>query len=811
MGKSTLMAQLATSAGVVLHQGASAPDPVSPLTLWDIPPSSTPGPLQALFPPGTRLVVAKRPDTPLAGLPRALLYTDHRIFGAADLLVTEAELADRLGPVEACRFVRATAGWPLLLSCSDPDPDTLSRFLQEEVIEPLPPPDLAHLVAALAPGRDRSDALLAFLPASADGPLRALLQAAVMRVLSRRTQSRPTAFALAQAFAEHGDLPQAIDAYHHAKRPDLALQCLIRGQADFFIHLYGAEAFDRALAPFPADFVRQHEVLMICAAMQALKRGDLPHARRLIAEWHGPSGNDPASVFASGSGYSFEFRAFRLVMLIYEDLPLTDDLLARAFCLLDDIPADAHRARGSFYNAILEFFIRSRRFAEAEEVAHCAGQHYQMAKVPLLSFYISLHQSIIRLMTGDPVAARRYAQTAQSDLALVPFESPPDHRLLTLLVACIDYEGGHVVPLARFLSREIDDFSRSEIWPSLIELTLHYGSLALCEHYSTQAARSFLDRWRLSQQRNPHRALVIDQHDVTVLQNGNRWQQAAERLTSLPGRITRSWVLSNGSELSRLTDRNEVATALLCARQMCFDAPNRPGLLETLAAIAGNLHLTARQRIGAEIWLAHCHRRRRNLSAARATLLKTFETVARLGAIAPLLEERAFLADLLAHKQIAPFLELSASAREVLRRLGAARLSTAGASGPAGSHHGPLPANPSVTELSVTEPSVTGPALAKSAGPNSGPDDRDSDILSDNGLGHPPLGLASAGRTTGLTRQEVRILQTLCEGGSNKFIAHALGLSEATVKFHLANSYRKLGCQNRRQAMQCAAGLGLIV
>ena len=111
----------------------------------------------------------------------------------------------------------------------------------------------------------------------------------------------------------------------------------------------------------------------------------------------------------------------------------------------------------------------------------------------------------------------------------------------------------------------------------------------------------------------------------------------------------------------------------------------------------------------------------------------------------------------------------------------------------------------------MTEPSVTGPALAKSAGPNSGPDDRDSDILSDNGLGHPPLGLASAGRTTGLTRQEVRILQTLCEGGSNKFIAHALGLSEATVKFHLANSYRKLGCQNRRQAMQCAAGLGLIV
>ena len=48
------------------------------------------------------------------------------------------------------------------------------------------------------------------------------------------------------------------------------------------------------------------------------------------------------------------------------------------------------------------------------------------------------------------------------------------------------------------------------------------------------------------------------------------------------------------------------------------------------------------------------------------------------------------------------------------------------------------------------------------------------------------------------------------EGASNKFVAHALGLSEATVKFHLSNVYRKLGCSKRREAIIAARSLGLV-
>lgn len=52
-----------------------------------------------------------------------------------------------------------------------------------------------------------------------------------------------------------------------------------------------------------------------------------------------------------------------------------------------------------------------------------------------------------------------------------------------------------------------------------------------------------------------------------------------------------------------------------------------------------------------------------------------------------------------------------------------------------------------------------------------------------------------------LTVRERQILMLLGEGHQNKVTAHRLGLSEATVKFHLRNIYRKLKAQNRTQAL----------
>lgn len=56
-----------------------------------------------------------------------------------------------------------------------------------------------------------------------------------------------------------------------------------------------------------------------------------------------------------------------------------------------------------------------------------------------------------------------------------------------------------------------------------------------------------------------------------------------------------------------------------------------------------------------------------------------------------------------------------------------------------------------------------------------------------------------------LSKREVGVLAHICSGETNKTIAKALGISDATVKAHLRSSFRKIGVQNRTQAAIWAA------
>ena len=71
-------------------------------------------------------------------------------------------------------------------------------------------------------------------------------------------------------------------------------------------------------------------------------------------------------------------------------------------------------------------------------------------------------------------------------------------------------------------------------------------------------------------------------------------------------------------------------------------------------------------------------------------------------------------------------------------------------------------------------------------------------------LGSPPEKAESAARDAGLSDKELGVLRALVTGLSNKQIARELWLAEQTVKFHLANIYRKLGVANRTEATRYA-------
>jgi two-component system nitrate/nitrite response regulator NarL len=62
-----------------------------------------------------------------------------------------------------------------------------------------------------------------------------------------------------------------------------------------------------------------------------------------------------------------------------------------------------------------------------------------------------------------------------------------------------------------------------------------------------------------------------------------------------------------------------------------------------------------------------------------------------------------------------------------------------------------------------------------------------------------------------LTPRELEVLQLLAEGLPNKAVAHRLGISEHTVKFHVNAILSKLGAQSRTDAVVRATRLGLII
>jgi DNA-binding NarL/FixJ family response regulator len=62
-----------------------------------------------------------------------------------------------------------------------------------------------------------------------------------------------------------------------------------------------------------------------------------------------------------------------------------------------------------------------------------------------------------------------------------------------------------------------------------------------------------------------------------------------------------------------------------------------------------------------------------------------------------------------------------------------------------------------------------------------------------------------------LTPREIEVLRAMAEGLANKEIAVRLGVSENTVKFHVASVMGKLGAGSRTEAVMQGIRLGIVL
>jgi DNA-binding NarL/FixJ family response regulator len=75
----------------------------------------------------------------------------------------------------------------------------------------------------------------------------------------------------------------------------------------------------------------------------------------------------------------------------------------------------------------------------------------------------------------------------------------------------------------------------------------------------------------------------------------------------------------------------------------------------------------------------------------------------------------------------------------------------------------------------------------------------------------PEVRPAAEALTEPLSDREIEVLNLIAEGQSNKLIAHGLGISEHTVKTHVASILAKLGAGSRTEAVSQAIRRGLVM
>lgn len=66
------------------------------------------------------------------------------------------------------------------------------------------------------------------------------------------------------------------------------------------------------------------------------------------------------------------------------------------------------------------------------------------------------------------------------------------------------------------------------------------------------------------------------------------------------------------------------------------------------------------------------------------------------------------------------------------------------------------------------------------------------------------------GRRVALSERELEVVRLVAAGRSNREIAQALFVSEATVKTHLGKAFGKLGVNSRTAAVAAARRIGVL-
>lgn len=752
-GKTVLLRMVAEELGkhVCTLQQPRLDDVEDGWLFWDVPVAARSARLSAQVLDAARsVVIACRPDQRIGGLARQILYRRSATFDAIGMTLTEDEL--RALPLEQASLMRdGYAGWPAFLPLASASNERLCiDYLQETFLSHLSPGQTTALSIWLdaplpAPRGDWTEMLPPFLTANPERHPD-LLRLLIIAVRERLAtfETEGAVIEVASAYERAGRSLAAMALLIDHGHEAHAAQILERAQGRDLIYRSSLNRFQDIVLRFSQEMIATNETVLFAVTRALLKQGELQRVRHLLSRHLGSDYLDPLKVLARGSRFSFAARTFRLNLMIAEDLTPSDAMITRLGEFMADYPMGDHGKWAAYYNALLEFEIRRRNFREAEAAAARALIYLRQMSGQPLLEFFIHLHQIVLRLMSGDTLFARQA-AREARSKLEQVPHEAEAEFRMLRLA----EACITYESGR--PRDLLDFVQTE-FEQFAAAEIWPSLMQFALHYASQ---------------------VLADHFPMAIRSGfldGLWIHLSEGLqfhAMMEIRIAIAY-----QNVNRWGD----AAATLSAVRM------RIGRNWVESATEELTRLSRRDEISyAMAWLRDAVR----LSTPRAYLSRQIDAL-----IAnPQVTNREKVALQLWRSYAAHQRRDNAAARaHILSALeSATRLGCNGVLSEERIFLAPLLKNRRIRSFIETSSDVRAALSIFSASVNS------------------PQARALQG---GLSQREAQMLQLIAGGLSNKRIAQTLNISEVTVKFHLGNLFRKLGCNRRAEALRAATALG---
>lgn len=723
------------------------------ILIWDVPVTARSARLPAQVLDSTnRIIIACRPEQRISGLARRIMHDGAVTFSGQDLSFGLQELAD-LPATQQQRLMEGYAGWPGFLTiAAEPDDETCTAYLRETFLASLSPAQTAELSLWLEnPTTEAAGDWRDFLPPALTGAPEQhadLMYLLRIAVLERFSTlvAGGAVIDIASALERAGRPLAAMDLLLDHGHEEHAAQILERAHGRELIYRSSVEAFQTIIMRFSQPIMATNETVLFAVARSLLKQGELSRVRHLVSRHMGHDYLDPLKVLNRNSRFSFAARTFRLNLMISEDLTPSDAMITRLGEFMADYPLGDYGKWSGYYNAILEFEVRRRNFREAEAAAARALAYLRKRGGQPLLEFFIHLHQIVLRLMSGDALLARRAAKEARD-RLEAVPHQAEQEFRMLRLA----EACLAYESGR--PRELLDFVQSD-FEAFAAAEIWPSLMQFALHYASQ---------------------VLGDHFA---------------MTIRPGFLDGLWIhLSEGLQFHAMM---EIRTAI------AYQNANRwADAGATLTAIRMPIgrnwvdsatdeltRLSRRDEIAyAMAWLRDAV----HIATPRAYLPRQIDAM-----IAnPKVTNREKVALQLWQSYVSHQRRDNATARaQLLSALETAtRLGCNGVLSEERLFLSPLLNDQRIRAFIETSSDVRMALSIFASSVNS------------------PHAKALHG---GLSQREAQMLQLVAAGMPNKKIAHTLNISEVTVKFHVGNLFRKLGCSRRAEAIRAAKALGWI-